>query len=434
LKNFYLKNHGKLPKTVDEYINKFIFMINRRPHLGSRPLSKSFGIIEISPFKYDREAAFCVSADFELYWAWRFCDPKVAYNKAVEARNNFPLLLILFEKYSIPVTWATIGHLFLEKCDVGINGMPHQDMPRPTGSYRNKYWEWVSGDWYQQDPCTCVEKAPLWYAPDLIRAIIKSDLKHELATHSFSHIDFSDKSCSVELANREIEKCIEVMKTFGITPRSIVFPGNFEGHLDILSKLGVIAYRSYKSKIELSYPTRGKEGVWDIHTSASLRESRGYDFFERAKIFIKKAIENHLVYHIYFHPSDDNEIIRGTFAKILKYADKERYYGNLWIATMREIACYCEARETTSIHTNIDGKTINIKLNTKLDRTKYGDPEITLKINIQSGKTFESIEYDGKKIILGTENCYIKKSKDCKYLVITLPVSTNSLAVKLCNE
>jgi len=429
MKELYLKYRDKLPKSIDGCINVLLFIINRRPYIGARPSPKSFGAIEIAPYKYDRKAAFCVSADFELSWAWMYGDPNLAYNKAMQARKNFPLLLSLFEKYSIPITWATVGHLFLEKCSKGTNGVAHQDMPRPVSYYKNEHWRWASGDWYQYDPCTCVETDPLWYAPDLVREIMKSSVQHELATHSFSHIDFSDQNCSNELAEKEIKKCIEVMKTYGITPRSMVFPGNFEGHLDILSGLGIIACRSYRDGIELSYPTRSKEGVWDIHTSTPLRNARGYDFFKRAKVFIRKAIENRLVYHIYFHPSDDNEPISTAFAKILEYADKERSRGNLWIATMKEIAGYCEARETTSIHSNIDGNVINVKLSTNLEQDKYGNPEITLKINIHNNKYPESVECDGKKLVMGTEGCYINENMNGRYLVVTLPVGTNLLSI-----
>ncbi|MFA5499524.1 MAG: polysaccharide deacetylase family protein [Candidatus Omnitrophota bacterium] len=433
LKEIYLKYRDKLPEALDGCVNVLLFKINRRPYIGVRPSPKSFGIVEISPFKYDKMAAFCVSADFELSWAWMFGDPKLAYNKAMQARKNFPLLLALFEKYSIPITWATVGHLFLEKCEKGTNGMPHHDLPRPSGYYKNTYWEWASGDWYQYDPCTCAEKDPLWYAPDLIHSILKSGVKHELGTHTFSHIDFSDQNCSNELAEKEIKKCIEVMKTYGITPRSMVFPGNFEGHLDILSGLGIVACRSHREGIELSYPTKGTEGVWDIHTSSPLRRARGYDFFKRAKVFIGKAIKDRLVYHIYFHPSDDNELISNAFAKILEYADKERSSGNLWLATMKEIAGYCEARETTSIRSSIDGNAVNIRFDTKLDQAKYGNPDITLKIRIGNGKIPESIECDGKNMTTGTECCYFKKSKNGRYLVVTLPANTDLLSIK-CKE
>ena len=40
------------------------------------------------------------------------------------------------------------------------------------------------------DPCTNVINDPAWYASDLVDKIIKADVNHEIACHTFSHLDF----------------------------------------------------------------------------------------------------------------------------------------------------------------------------------------------------------------------------------------------------
>jgi hypothetical protein len=63
------------------------------------------------------------SADFEMAWAFRYS--KTLASKAVEIglkeRENVPTLLDLFDKYQIPATWATVGHLFLNECSSRTN-------------------------------------------------------------------------------------------------------------------------------------------------------------------------------------------------------------------------------------------------------------------------------------------------------------------------
>ena len=86
------------------------------------------------------------------------------------------------------------------------HGMAHPGMLRPP-YFENEFWRYRSGDWYEHDPCSSVEQAPEWYAPDLIRDILSAKVKHEIACHTFSHIDCSDKHCPPELMEAELAEC-----------------------------------------------------------------------------------------------------------------------------------------------------------------------------------------------------------------------------------
>ena len=94
------------------------------------------------------KAAVVISADLELAWAWRYSkksdDPKVlALQKAHQTRQNLPPLLDLFDQFNVPVTWATVGHLFLEECG-RTNGRAHSDLPRPP-YFENEFWRYAAG-------------------------------------------------------------------------------------------------------------------------------------------------------------------------------------------------------------------------------------------------------------------------------------------------
>mgnify|MGYP003622244240 CR=1 FL=1 len=81
------------------------------------------------------KSVLLISADFELAWAWRYSknkgNAKSAIEKAVSERKNLPKILSVCDDYNIPVTWATVGHLFLESCQK-TNHIPHTDLPRPS--------------------------------------------------------------------------------------------------------------------------------------------------------------------------------------------------------------------------------------------------------------------------------------------------------------
>ncbi len=404
---------------------KSIFSIKGNLSKGITPGKKVFQGIELAPFKNNMKAAVCISADFELNWAWRELSPEERDNKSVTARNNFHLILKILEEYAVPVTWATVGHLFLKSCEKGNNKLPHHSMPRPPV---NNEWE---GDWYVHDPCTNLEKNPLWYAPDLIQQIIESKVPHEIGTHSFSHIDFSPENSDDKLIVREIEECIKVMKPLGLKPKSLVFPFNKMGYsyLKVLSDLDIVAVRHRDAKVRLSYPERTSSGIYKIYESMNLRSTRYYDYANKAKLFIEEAVKRHGVYHIWFHPSDPTQVFENEFARIIKHICNEREKEVAWIATMGELAAYCEARESVNLNVQKINNEIKIFIDSSLDRQKYGDQEISLIIPAIDLPQEAFLQLNSHIIQnLKPEKFII--DKNCKKILVNVPTSAKALILR----
>ena len=124
---------------------KAIFAAKGNLKAGIEPQPRVFDGIAIAPFKNNARAAACVSADFELSWAFRHHPIEVARDRGRRERENIPSLLQIFERYAFPITWATVGHLFLESCTRPSHGLAHPEMPRPP---RNALW---TGDWYRSE-------------------------------------------------------------------------------------------------------------------------------------------------------------------------------------------------------------------------------------------------------------------------------------------
>lgn len=375
-----------------------------------------FDSVEITPFKFGYPGAFCISSDFELNWAWMY--PKLTYDDGKFTRKNFDAILKTFEKYNIPVTWCTVGHLFLKGCK-NEGGKAHPDMPRPK--------EGVN-DWYRYDPCTNWEKSPSWYAPDLIEKILKSKVGHEIGCHTFSHVYLSEDFCQPELADAEMKKCVEVMSIWGLKPRSFAFPGNREGNYSALENAGIIAYRS-KNKDGILYYPRKINNMWDIPANLQLN----LDFmirgkkkrFDLATRFIDEAIETNKVAHFWFHPSFLGDKTLNLLEPVFQYIAEMNRKNKLWLATMSEIATYSESRERIELKITQGPNAIGIEMISKISDKQLVDSSVTLSINIPLNKTIKNVAVDNIIERMDSKRCYTIDTK----LILTCSTKSKKIDV-----
>ena len=276
--------------------------------------------------------------------AWAFRYSKTLASKAVEIglkeRENVPTLLDLFDKYQIPATWATVGHLFLNECSRNEQGIAHPEIPRPA-YFENPNWLFNAGDWYDYDPGTNVVEDPSWYAPDLIKQIISANAGHEIGCHTFSHLDFTYKNCSKIMAVAELKTCRTLANNKGISLRSFVFPGGTFGNYESLKEKGFICYRKpMKNHIDLPY--KDSYGLIAIPSSLGLdKDPYGWSKDFHLKIirkFLEKTMKYKLVCHFWFHPSMNNWYLDNVMPEIVKMVGEFRDKGKLRVLTMGALA------------------------------------------------------------------------------------------------
>jgi len=282
-------------------------------------------------------AALIISADCELAWAWRYTkalsDPLgYAIHRAEQSRRNFLELLALFDGYEIPVTWAVLGHLFLENC-ARNNDRAHPEVQR-IPYFDNEFWQYREGDWFDADPCTDYQSDPAWYAPDLIQAILNAKVKHEIACHSFSHIDFSDGVCPPGIADSELQKCQEIAREWGLELKSFVFPGNLVGNRASLKRFGFVAYR-WHNGYELDVPRQDDLGLWQIPGGVCWEKPTGWPmdaWIGALRRCVDQALETGTVLHLWFHPSCDSTNVEKVFPAVLE--EIACRHADLWVTTM----------------------------------------------------------------------------------------------------
>ncbi len=300
------------------------------------------------PFPEPYQAAVIISADLELAWAWRYVrdnpNPlQYALDKAGQSRRNFPKLIEMFDHYEIPITWAIVGHLFLEECSHEASGA-HPDIMR-LRHFTNEYWAYQDGDWFDADPCSDYGRAPAWYGPDLVAAILSARMKHEIACHSFSHIVFTDGVCPPAVADSELSKCQQIARQAGQQLTSVVFPANLSGNLASLKRCGFKAYR-WHGRYELDVPRRDGHGLWQIPGGLCWEKRAAWPtraWLDVLRLCLDRALQTGTVLHLWFHPSCDPLNIETVFPLTL---DTLAHYRNkVWVTTMAGMVSWLETGE-----------------------------------------------------------------------------------------
>lgn len=334
VKKYYSKVRNAVPNKFHGHLTKMTFA------LGGKPFVKRDAIDPERKFPKKEKGGLIISADFEMAWAWRYAKTKDEYiQKGRKERRNFPRIIRLLEEYNIPITFASVGHLFLEKCEHG----EHDWMAR-IPNFINDNWMFMNSDWFKHDPYSNYKEAPEWYAPDLIRMIQNSTINHEIGSHSFSHIDFSYKNCPLQVADDEIKACKKAAEPYGIDLESIVFPGGTWGNIEVLKKYDFKIYRK-RCDFDLAYPYRDEHGLLVSASSGCLEHNLSYGwssdyFIMRLKKYIKKAIKTNTIAHLWFHPSMDHYFLENILPDLFKIANEYREKGDLWIGPMNKIAMY----------------------------------------------------------------------------------------------
>lgn len=331
METIYYKIRKKLDPKFQGNLSKIAFLTKNKPIVKKDKIDPS------KKFSNREKGGLIISADFEMAWAWRYTKTGFDHTqKGKIERENFPKIIKVFEDYKIPITFATVGHLFLESCKKG----DHNWMSRIP--YFDDHWKFTEGDWYDHDPHSNYKTAPEWYAPDLIQMILDSNVNHEIGTHTFTHIDFTYKNCPAQVAEDELKACMEAVKPYNIELKSMVFPGGTWGNIEILKKNGIDIYRK-NVEHDLAYPWRDDQGLLVTNSSAALEYNLDYGwsseyFLNRLKKYINKAIETNTIAHFWFHPSLVPYLLTNLFPAFLDYATEKRERGELWIGTMAQIA------------------------------------------------------------------------------------------------
>ena len=257
---------------------------------------------------------FIISIDTEFAWGFTdMLDTKLArkYIDIIKKRSRMNILRILkiSEELNVPITFGFVGRLLLD------NGRSYNSV---------------------------------WHARDVFQQVLSSRVEHEIACHSFSHIDFS--RCSREEAQQDIRMCKRVMKDFGVDPVSFLYPRNRIGYLDILEKEG---FKTFRYKIRYKYVKNSPLSLFKQQYNLPskidkllaipanyLFQSSSYMVSTALWIATLEALKEiavkRKVLHIMLHDYIESDIIILYLKHILTYAKKLEIRNLIEIKTMQE--------------------------------------------------------------------------------------------------
>ncbi|MEV0595079.1 polysaccharide deacetylase family protein [Nonomuraea cavernae] len=275
-----------------------------------------------------------LSIDTELAWGTDAADlPRLSEAFDEEPRITRRLIDV-FDAYQIPATWAVVGRLLVQ---------PEPDDRNVRAPER----------WY--------------YAPYLVDWIGGARVRHEIGTHTFTHVYAHDASTTRDVWMRELEAAARVSEQFGLSMRSIVHPRNQIGYVDTLPDFGIIAYRGvernwYGNRLGAAHFLDRALGTaattYDVNTlregdrlvnlpaSQFLVGSNGLrklipisSRVRQARLGLDRAVRRGEVYHLWFHPFNlaGDRTFR-ALEHILRDISARRDRGELAVMTMAQAA------------------------------------------------------------------------------------------------
>jgi hypothetical protein len=284
-------------------------------------------------------AKLTISIDLELAWGnWDNITPYHIKNIESKERGIVNRLLKVFERFEIPVTWAFVAALLDEESA--------KDMPG------NK---------------------SLWYAPEIIEQIRKSNIEHDLGSHGGKHRYFDDMSR--EEAIEDLQFARYVHSTHDIPLRSFVYPRNKVARTEMLTQQGIKVYRgadhAWHENIRSTQVHLGRAAnlidkmlpiapkavkpiivgeICNIPGSMLFFSRNGIRRFVHPSITLKKlkkgldnAILDDSVFHLWFHPSNfwnDTEQQFMIFERFIKQVSTHVSLGHLEVSSMAGFSQY----------------------------------------------------------------------------------------------
>jgi peptidoglycan/xylan/chitin deacetylase (PgdA/CDA1 family) len=168
---------------------------------------------------------FLLSLDTELAWGhFDSFRPGLFSHDGSRERFMIDRILDILDEYGIIGTWSFVGHLMLERCEA-LETCPVREW---EGRYNT--FDRIHGT-----------ADPLWYGADILEKVRAGKVPHEIACHGYTHRTF-DRLDSTG-ARTEIEEWLRVAGARNIEPKTIVFPRNEVGHLELFREYGFICYR-----------------------------------------------------------------------------------------------------------------------------------------------------------------------------------------------
>lgn len=227
---------------------------------------------------------------FKDFIGWQ--NKEAALSHALVSRKAILEMVKMTEKHKIPITWLCTGRAFLEN-----------------------------------------NREPLSYFGDLVNCLLASEVKHEIGSHTFSHLHC--RKITRQQFENDMQRLVGMFQKKKIKLQSHAYPWNEENYLSSLKKFGIKTVRlkqgMFPGKV-LKPKTAG--GLNFIFQSLEGTPPSSWII----KFGLNVAVRSGTLFVWLLHPEDFSSFEeKRIIEKIFKYADLRRAEGKLKIITMGEI-------------------------------------------------------------------------------------------------
>jgi hypothetical protein len=267
-------------------------------------------------------AAFVISLDFELGWGsissekWLQREKRGIFDSV---RDDFGRILQRSSELDIPMTIACVGAMIQNPSDWNFDHLPQ--------SYRSAVEYFVGR-----------AKKTTFDGSDLFEMILASNVQHEIASHTYTHLHARHPEANDDCLKAEINKSLSALGKFSKKISTLIFPRDQVFNPSVLSdseisciRIPPIIDKNNRCLSHFSVPksvcTYGSWGGLELSGSLFLNWSTGKKSFVK-KIIIKNNTNRLIhkkkhgrVYHFWFHPFNLAET-KGFSSWYLKFMDE----------------------------------------------------------------------------------------------------------------
>lgn len=283
-------------------------------------------------------------------------DPEV---RGMRMREGITTTLALFRPYNVRATYYATGYNFLPG-----NTARRQFLDNPTYAWASteNHWtadHWQTTPWFAPDPYGTVQSHPAWYFGDLVPLVQREG--HDIQSHTFSH--FYGGFVSAHEWQRDMVTWSEVAALRGVPPaRSLAFPWSSSGGMSdanwqVLEQAGIRSVTRTSSQSQYRLFARDTQSIVG---APHCRPVPGHerilacpDFYltpasvEQALEQVDHVLQTGGMIDFWAHTEEViSEEQRSAWERVVqRVATDER----LWVAPMREIADWQQARMAITI-------------------------------------------------------------------------------------
>ena len=301
-----------------------------------------------------QKAKFVLSLDCEFIWGVHYIGGIERYPYLSKRLTDYyDRLLASLEAFDIKATFAFVGAMLLDRQEFIDVGFQNQNP---------KYRKWIShiANLAKTQPSN-------WFAPHLPVQVLESNDKHDIGSHSFSHMLFSNSEMDHKTAKFEFNQTHTILKQMGIDAKSFIFPCN---HVDQLGAFHQSPFKVYRNTNDTYYSNLPLQRISHLMDQALpigarpvniTRDSYGNVNLSGSQLLLAydgirslipnsirllkinqgldKAIKRGGIFHLWFHPWNlaSSPRMEKLFSDILKLVNVKRDKGLLEVKTMKEL-------------------------------------------------------------------------------------------------